>query len=166
MVDISNCGNTIKKKSGFYGHYACMRLSNENKINLRYKVNIRVKSELRNDVWMGIGLVNSEDWGESIYYHHYYGQIVDNGQEIKKINNKVNKDSIIKIQNEIIRKTNDNKNIFKVSFMINEEEKCISYYQDVQPMVPHLYFDDEVEVFDVEVDVEVISKILIIVLIS
>ena len=151
-VDISNCGKTIKNTSGYY---AKMRLNNENKINLKYRINVRVESELQNDDVMLIGLVNSENWDEIIYYDHYNGQICDNYHEIKKINKKVNKGSIIKIENKIVRKTNDNKNIFIVSFTINEEEKYVVYYQDVQPMVPNFLFHDVVEI-----DVEVISKIL------
>ena len=156
-VDISNNGKKLQKKSE---DGVLMRLNNENDINLKYEVNLRVNSELQNYDLVLIGLVNSENWRESIYYDHDDGQICDNGQDIKRVNKKVNKGSIIKIQNEIIRKTNDNKNVFKVSFTINDNDSCVMYYQDVQPMVPYLgfgYLYDEVEL-----DVEVISKILII----
>ena len=138
-----------------------MRLNSDNKINLNYKINVRVKSEVQNDAVMMIGLVNSENWGESIGYDHFNGQIYDNRHDIKRVNKLENKGSILKIENKIIRKTNDNKKIFKMSCTINEEEKGTLYYQDVQPMVPYLVF---FEVFDyeVELDVEVMSKILII----
>ena len=153
-VDVSDCGTSIKKKCG---DTALMRLNSDNKINLNYKINVRVKSEVQNDAVMMIGLVNSENWGESIGYDHFNGQIYDNRHDIKRVNKLENKGSILKIENKIIRKTNDNKKIFKMSCTINEEEKGTLYYQDVQPMVPYLMFSAAVEV-----DVEVISKILII----
>ena len=152
-VDISKCGKTIKKKSGYR---AFMRLNNEIKVNLKYEIKVCV-SELQKDAGMWIGLVNSEKWNERIYYIHKYGQICDNDQEIKKVNTKLNKNSIMTIRNTVIKKTNNNEKIFKVTFTIKGEDSCELYYQDVKPMVPLLVFDDVVEV-----DVEVISKILII----
>ena len=153
-VDISNCGKTIKKKSG---GDAMMRLNNEINIDLKYEINICVKSELQNDARMWIGLVNSESWDETIYYYHFFGTISDNRQGIKTVNKKVNKGSIIKIETDIVKKTNDNKKIFKVTFTINDEDSCVMYYQDVIQKRPFLSLKDVVEV-----DVEVISKILII----
>ena len=153
-VDIRDCGKKLQKKSG---DYAFMRLNNENNINLKYEANLRVKSELQNNAWMLIGLVNSERWDERINYHHCNEQIYDNDQGIKRVNKKVNKNSIIRIKNKIIKKANDNEKVFKVSFTINDEDSGVMYYQDVQPMVPYLWFYHVVEV-----DVEVISKILII----
>ena len=152
-VDISNCGKTVRKKSG---GGVLMRLNNEIKINLKYEINVRV-SELQNDAVMWIGLVNSENWNERIYYDHYYGKILDNEQEIKTVNTKLNKNSMMTFQNTVIRKTNNNEHIFKVSFTINGKDSCELYYQDVKPKIPFLWLADVVEV-----DVEVISKILII----
>ena len=153
--DISNCSKTIKKKSG---GYAFMRLKNEIKLNLKYEMNVCV-GDLQNDAVMLIGLVNSKDWYECINYHNSNGKIRDNNQEIKTVNTKLSKDSIMTIKNKVIRKTNNNEYIFKVSFTINDDILCQLLYQDVQPKVPYLVFGDVVEV---EVDVEVISKISII----
>ena len=152
--DISNSGQTMKKK---IGGYASMRLNNQIRINSKYKMNVRVKSEVKNNALMRIGLVNSEHWDKSIVYDHRDGQICDNNQKIKRVNTKLNKDSIIKIKNEIIRKTDNNEKIFKMSFTINDVELCVFFYQDVQPKVPYLWLG-----VVVELDVEVISKILII----
>ena len=149
-VDISNCGKTIKKKSG---GYAMMRLNNEINIDLKYEINMCVKSELQNDALIVIGLVDSENWYERIYYHHD-GTFCDNDQEIKRVNKKVNKGSIIKIETDIVKKTNDNKKIFKVTFTINDEDSCVMYYGDIKPNRPFLRLQDVDEV-----DVEVISKI-------
>ena len=88
-----------------------------------------------------------------IYYDHYDGTISDNVQVIKTVNKKVKKGSIIKIETDIVKKTNDNKKIFKVTFTINDEDSCVMIYQDVKQRLPYL------QVEDVEVDVEVISKI-------
>ena len=47
-VDISNCGKTIKKKSGDIDRYGVwMRLKNENNINLKYEMKVTVKSKGR-----------------------------------------------------------------------------------------------------------------------
>ena len=154
LVDISNCGKTIKKKSERAFDKACMRLNNEINIDLKYEINICVKSELQNDAEIVIGLVNSENWYESICYYHHDGRFCDNGQVIKKVNKKVKKGSIIKIETDIVKKTNDNKKIFKVTFTINDEDSCVMYYQDVIQKRPFLSLEDVVEV-----DVEVISKI-------
>merc|ERR1712136_346183 len=97
-----------------------------------------------------IGFVNSEHWDKSIIYDHRDGQICDNNQKIKRVDTKLNKDSIIKIKNETMRKTNNNEKIFKMSFTINDVELCVFFYQDVQPKVPYLWLGVVVEL-DVEV---------------
>ena len=125
-----------------------MILNNEINIDLKYEVNMCIKSELQNDAWLGIGLVNSESWVERIYYLETKkdGTFCDNGQGIKRVNKKVNKGSIIKIETDIVKKTNDNKKIFKVNFTINDEDSCVMYYRDVNPKLPFLVLEDGVEV--------------------
>ena len=149
-IIISNKGQTMKKKSkgGVW-----IRLNNEIKLNLKYEINVSV-SELQDKAAMAIGLGSSETWHGRIDYHHHNGQICDNLSAIKRVDTKLNKDSIMTIRNTVIKKTNNNEKIFKVSFTINDEVLCQLYYQDVKPMVPYLELDDVVEV-----DVEVISKI-------
>ena len=173
LVEISDSGHKIKKKLEYMGIRNCalMRLYHwkfhkefydETKPEQKYTMKVKVQSELQNDTWVEIGIM--KDWRKErgVNYQHTGGQIVDNNQEIKKIDRKLIKGSIIEFTNEMIKQTNNtnkmyiNEKIFKVSVMIDGVMKCISYYRDTQQMIPYLFFGENCEV---ELDVELISKI-------
>ena len=164
-VVTNETGSKIKNRGG----HAKMRLFEKIKLDSNYEMKIRIGSELQTDAFlniglfkrknkwdefgMGISLESSEKSNEGIYYSHRDGQIFDNKQEIKSINRKLHENFIITFMNKKVKKTKYHEKLFQESILVNENEKCVLFYQDARPMVPFLQLDDKIEL-----DVEVRSK--------
>ena len=128
------------------------------KLSPNYETKVTCKSELQNDAVISIGVIDDNEIThdmDRIMYNHNDGKIYDQCKEIKTINKKLEKDSIIKIRNELVKKTNKEEPIFQITVTINDAELFASFYQAKDQMTPHLRLTDEVEL-----GVEISSKIL------
>ena len=138
-----------KKKTKFSSNYE-MKVTCESKFFRHFD---------QDKPWLKMGLIidNDAEYNNMnrIIFDSVNLRIVDKVTQIKQINKTLEKYPIIKVSNEMIKKTNEDERIFQVSITINDADSVVLFYQAKEEMVPFLLLNGEIEV-----DVEISSKIL------
>ena len=166
-VDLSEPGK-LKKRSGSDVY---MRLSENATLLANYEMKIKIQNEIKDDAQIFIGVLDDYNWINDISYSHDDGKIyninsgINETTEITTINAKLKKHSIIKVRNAIVpnerEKTIAPEKRFLVGITIDDVKSGMLFYKNVYNnygKLPFLYFGRDVEV---ELDVEVVSKIFI-----
>ena len=122
-LEFSNRNKTVKNV-GEYG--ASIKLKNKT-INNDREYNITIKSEIKDDDLLAIGVCDCENWDKQIDYYHGEGNIIDNGENVKKLEKKLKRGYSLKIKDTFYGKINDKK-VFKVSIHINQEKLFATFY--------------------------------------
>ena len=138
-----------------------LRLSKNTKLSSNYEMKVKVNMELESNATMDIGLADHYELNQyglsklisgSIHYGNYDGNIYDKGQKVKTLNQKLQKDYIIKVKNEVVKETNDKEKIFKMTLTINHVKVGVSFYLAEKHMLPYLILPTYIKV---ELDVEI-----------
>ena len=148
----SNGNKNVKHVDELFG--ADIKLKNK-KIKNDREYHIIIKCEIKSDDWLRIGVVDCENWGKTIYYHHGDGNIKDNHNEIKKVKENFEFDDSLVIKDKCVAKLNNNKHIYFVSMLKNGKEIFRCYHSDKNRRQIFLSIGSKIEV---EVDVK--GKIL------
>ena len=122
-LEFSNCNRNVKHVGK---NSALIKLKNKTIKNDR-EYNITIKSEIKDDDLLAIGVCDCENWDKQIDYYHGEGNIIDNGENVKKLEKKLKRGYSLKIKDTFYGKINDKK-VFKVSIHINQEKLFATFY--------------------------------------